>query len=957
MTNEGDVLWEPSPEWGSRARITGFAQRVGAGKAYDDIYRWSMEDLDRFWRELAEWAGVRWSNPPEVALADASMPGAKWFPGATVNYAEHALYPPCGVDAEEAAVIFRREDGLERTISWSELRSDVAAVRSYLQRAGVGRGDRVAGLVPNAPEALIAMLAAVSLGALWSSCSPDFGVRAAADRLAQIEPGVLFAVDGYRYGGRPFDISDHVAELRAALPSLTATVLVPYLDPAATLAGADLWSDVVAPPADPADQEPLGFEPVPFDAPMWILYSSGTTGLPKPIVHGQGGILLEHMKQLSLHLDLGPGDRFFWFTTTGWMMWNLLVSGLLVGATVVLYDGHPMHPGPEALWQLAEDQGITCFGVSAPYIQSCQQAGIVPSSLGLGALRSVGSTGAPLSPAGFAWVYEAVKKDVMLSSLSGGTDVCTAFVGGVPILPVRAGIIPCRLLACAVEGFDAAGRPVVGQMGELVITAPMPSMPVGFWGDADGSRLREAYFDTFPGVWHHGDWIKIDEDGSCVIYGRSDATLNRGGVRMGTAEFYRVVEEIPGVEDSLVIDTSGGKAEGRLLLFIVPSGGAGAGHEAGAGPEADSDADSDSDSAFDGLRERVRSTIRRELSPRHVPDQISVIDEVPRTLNGKKCEVPVEAGAGRSGGGAGGQRGGVEKPGRHGPVRGRGGRWRGVRSSGGLSGRRHTPVWQARPMVTSEAPADLGATPLPADRVGLLEGMATTRAIRRYTDEPVPPEALRAMLFAATRAPRGSNRQPFRFMVLVDGPNAQRAKQLIGGSARRVWAGKREHDGYDAGSGARTDSPKARMARTMEHFVDHFEDVPVLILPCLVRYRDPNPMEGASVYPAVQNLLLAARGLGYGGAFTGMHATVEPELRQLLKVPDGVFLAGTVTIGRPAGHHGPVRRRPLPELVYGEEWDAAPDWAVDPPGTGHTLGRSGRNGRPRLPRRNPKGVL
>jgi acetoacetyl-CoA synthetase len=458
------------------------------------------------------------------------------------------------------------------------------------------------------------MLATASLGAIWSSCSPDFGARAVADRFTQIEPVVLFTVDGYRYGGKAFDVRATVEELRAELPSLRATVLVPYLDPAATLPDAQRWPDLVTRPAT------LEFEPMPFDAPMWILYSSGTTGLPKPIVHGHGGILLEHLKQLALHLDLGPGDRFFWFSTTGWMMWNLLVSGLTVGSVVVLFDGNPMHPGPDALWQLAQRDGVTCFGVSAPYLQACMKAGVEPSQLGLDALRSVGSTGAPLSPEGFAWVYDAVKRDVQLSSLSGGTDVCTAFVGGAPVLPVRAGVIPARLLGCAVDAFDAHGEPVVGEVGELVITEPMPSMPVAFWNDPDGSRLHDAYFGTFPGVWRHGDWIKIDADGSCVIYGRSDSTLNRGGVRMGTAEFYRVVEELPGIADSLVIDTSAAGTEGKLLLYVVLEDGA----------------------SLDEARERIRVAIRADLSPRHVPDEVIAIAEVPRTLNGKKCEVPVK---------------------------------------------------------------------------------------------------------------------------------------------------------------------------------------------------------------------------------------------------------------------------------------------------------------------------
>jgi acetoacetyl-CoA synthetase len=621
MTQEGELLWQPSDEWRARARVTHFLEwlhvhRGHAFASYDEMWQWSVDDLEGFWSATAEWLGVRWRVPPQRALGDASMPGAHWFHGARLNYAEHLLFPPVdGLDADGVAVVFAREDGLERTLSWRELRTQVAAVRSWLELHGVGAGDRVAALLPNAPEALVAMLATTSLGAIWSSCSPDFGPRGVADRFTQIEPVVLFTVDGYRYGDKPFDVRHTVEALRGELPSLKATVLVPYLDEAATLADTSSWSSVLATEGE------LGFEPMPFDAPLWVLYSSGTTGLPKPIVHGHGGILLEHVKQLAFHLDLGPGDRFFWFSTTGWMMWNLLVSGLAVGSAVVLYDGSPAHPGADALWRLAERVGITSFGVSAPYLQSCMKAGLHPGrDLDLSAMRSVGSTGAPLPPEGFAWVYDEVRRDLMLSSLSGGTDVCTAFVGGVPLLPVHAGEIPCRLLGCKVEAYDEHGRPVVGEVGELVVTAPMPSMPVMFWNDPDGSRLREAYFETYPGVWRHGDWIKITDRGSCVIYGRSDSTLNRGGVRMGTAEFYRVVEEHPGVEDSLVIDTSAAGVEGRLLLFVVLRDG----------------------TSLDEVAADLRARIRSELSPRHVPDEISAIDEVPRTLNGKKCEVPVK---------------------------------------------------------------------------------------------------------------------------------------------------------------------------------------------------------------------------------------------------------------------------------------------------------------------------
>jgi acetoacetyl-CoA synthetase len=619
VTTEGELLWEPSAERIAQARLTEFAGWAGerTGRAFGDyqtLWQWSVDDLDGFWGAFVKWYGLRWQTRPDATLGSRDMPGAQWFPGGTLNYAEHALYPPAGADLDAIAVLFAREDGRRETLTWRELRTQVAAVRAALVSYGVTVGDRVAGLVPNAPEALVAMLAAASLGAAWASCSPDFGARAIADRFTQIEPVVLIAVDGYRYGGKAFDIRDTVERLRGELPTLRATVLVPYLDPEATLPDARRWPDLIARPAR------LAFEAVPFDHPLWILYSSGTTGLPKPIVHGHGGILLEHAKQLSLQLDLGRDDRFFWFSTTGWMMWNLLVSGLVVGSSIVLYDGNPAHPGADALWQLAAELDITCFGVSAPYIQACMKAGIEPAGLDLPSLRSIGSTGAPLPPEGFTWVYEHVKRDVLLSSTSGGTDVCTAFVGAAPTLPVRAGVIPCRHLGCAVAAFDPDGKPVVGEVGELVITEPMPSMPVAFWDDPDGSRLREAYFETYPGVWRHGDWIKVDEDGSCVIYGRSDSTLNRGGVRMGTAEFYRVVEDLPGIADSLVIDTSGVGVEGRLLLYVVLADG----------------------TELADVKDELRSRIRSNLSPRHVPDDIIAIDEVPRTLNGKKCEVPVK---------------------------------------------------------------------------------------------------------------------------------------------------------------------------------------------------------------------------------------------------------------------------------------------------------------------------
>jgi acetoacetyl-CoA synthetase len=541
------------------------------------------------------------------------MPRARWFPGVELNYAAHAL----AAEPEGPALVGLSQSRPRVELSPAELADQVARCRAGLERLGVGRGDRVAAYLPNIPETVVALLAVASLGAVWSSCAPEFGTRSVVDRLRQIEPTVLLTVDGYRYGARVVDRAAEVAAIRKALPSLRATVSVPYLDPDARLDDTTTWDELLAEPAA------LAISDVPFDHPLYVLYSSGTTGLPKAIVHGHGGILVEHHKVLALHADLGPGDRFFWFTTTGWMMWNYLVSGLLVGATPVLYDGDPGHPDLGALWRMAGEEGVTFFGTSAPFLLACRKAGIVPSAeADLAALRAVGSTGAPLPAEGFEWVYEAVRPDLLLSSISGGTDVCTAFVGGCPLVPVRAGEISCRYLGARVEAYDEAGHSVVGEQGELVITAPMPSMPVRFWGDDDGSRYRAAYFEDHPGVWTHGDWITVYADGACVITGRSDATLNRGGVRMGTAELYSVVEALPEVADSLVVhleDPGGGP--GRLLLFVAPAGGV---------------------PLDDALRDRIRAALRTELSPRHVPDEIHEVPGVPRTLSGKKLEVPVK---------------------------------------------------------------------------------------------------------------------------------------------------------------------------------------------------------------------------------------------------------------------------------------------------------------------------
>jgi acetoacetyl-CoA synthetase len=632
VAGRGRILWEPSADVAERSRIGRYLrwlrdERGLSFDGYDELWRWSVSDLDAFWRSIWDHFDLRSATPVGEALADDRMPGARWFPGVELNYASHALR--AAGDGGPALVGLSQSRG-RIEVSGDELRAQVARCRAGLARLGVRRGDRVAAYLPNIPETVVAFLAVAGLGAVWSSCAPEFGTRSVVDRLRQIEPSVLLAADGYRYGATAVDRRSEVAAVRAELPSLTATVTVPYLDPdpeAARHEGSLVWGELLAAEDEGAATDAADgageAEAVPFEHPLYILFSSGTTGLPKPIVHGHGGILVEHHKQLALHGDLGPGDRFFWFSTTGWMMWNYLVSGLLVGSTVVLFDGDPGHPGLDALWRMAADEGVTFFGTSAPFLLACRKAGLVPGDVAdLSALRTVGSTGAPLPAEGFEWVYDAVKDDLLLSSVSGGTDVCTAFVGGCPLVRVRSGELSCRYLGCDVEAWDEAGRPVIGEQGELVIAAPMPSMPVGFWGDDDGSRYRAAYFEQHPGVWTHGDWITIHPDGASTITGRSDATLNRGGVRMGTAELYSVVEGLPDVAESLVVhieDPGGGP--GRLLLFVTPA----------AGVPLD-----------DGLRATIARALRTELSPRHVPDEIHEVPGVPRTLSGKKLEVPVK---------------------------------------------------------------------------------------------------------------------------------------------------------------------------------------------------------------------------------------------------------------------------------------------------------------------------
>jgi acetoacetyl-CoA synthetase len=620
---EVSLLWEPSAERIERATLTRYQRWVQETRDrrfadYHDLWGWSVDDLDGFWRSIWEFFDVRSYGEFDRALADGSMPGAVWFPGARLSYAEHLFRDK---RPDEVAILHASELRELGEWTWADLRAATAGVAAGLRELGVGPGDRVVGYLPNLPETIAAFLACASLGAIWSSCSPDFGARSVIDRFAQVEPKVLLAVDGYRYNGRDFDRRDVVGRLQGEMPSLVRTVVLPYLDSDPDLSGLDAavtWDELVR----SGEGAPLEFEPVPFDHPLWVLYSSGTTGLPKAIVHGHGGILLEHLKVLNLHVDAQPGDRVFWFTTTGWMMWNFLVSALHTEASIVLYDGSPGHPDLGVLWDLAERTGMTHFGTSASYIASCMKGEVKPSDgRDLSALRAVGSTGSPLSPEGFQWVYDEIGRDTWLFSTSGGTDVCSAFVGGVPTLPVYEGELQARSLGAKVEAFDEDGNAVIDEVGELVLTAPLPSMPVSFWNDEDGERLREAYFDMYPGIWRHGDWIRITPRGTAVIYGRSDSTINRGGVRMGTAEIYRAVLAVDEIADALVVDVPREGSDNWMPLFVVLREGA----------ELDDD-----------LVAEIRKRVREDCSPRHVPNDVYAVDEVPRTLSGKLLEVPVK---------------------------------------------------------------------------------------------------------------------------------------------------------------------------------------------------------------------------------------------------------------------------------------------------------------------------
>jgi acetoacetyl-CoA synthetase len=621
---EGELLWQPDARWIENANVTAFQRWLAREYRlefadFHELWQWSVDHLDTFWEAVWRYFRIESSAPYESVLASRDMPGAEWFPGARLNYAQHALRAARG---GEDALIALSELRPEIRVSWDRLATDVRILATQLRTLGVGPGDRVVAYLPNIPEAVVALLATTSIGAIWSSCSPDFGTRSVLDRFTQIAPKVLFCVDGYRYRGRDFDRRHELADVISQLGSLQRIIHLPYLHPddaSLDVPNVTLWHDLMAHP--PVAEREFRFEQVPFLHPLWILFSSGTSGLPKAIVHSHGGITLEQLKLQTFHMDLKAGERLFFFTTTGWMMWNFLVSGLLVGVTPVLYDGNPAYPEPDALWKIASETGASLFGASPTYVQMLDQAGVIPKDrFDLSALREVVLAGSPVSAECMAWFHRNVKQDLWLAPGSGGTDVCTGFCGGIPTLPVYAGEIQARHLGVDAQAYNDAGEPVIDEVGELVIRQPMPSMPVYFWNDEGNARYRQSYFDEFPGIWRHGDFFKVNARGGCYVLGRSDATLNRYGVRIGTAEIYRCVDAVPEVADSLIVnlDLPGGKF--FMPLFVKMA---------------------DSIELDDAVQERIRQRLRTDYSPRHVPDRIYAVPAIPYTLTGKKMEIPV----------------------------------------------------------------------------------------------------------------------------------------------------------------------------------------------------------------------------------------------------------------------------------------------------------------------------
>ncbi|MDX1800791.1 MAG: acetoacetate--CoA ligase [Marinobacter sp.] len=581
---------------------------------YNALWQWSVDNLESFWDAFWQYFDVPFSRPYKQVLDTERMPGARWFSGARLNMAEQ-VFRFHQDEPDRPAIIARSELRPLTELSWGEFRRQTAAMAYSLRELGVEKGDRVVAYLPNIPEAAIAFFACASIGAIWSSCSPDMGTRSVTDRFKQIDPRILIAVDGYRYGGQDYDRLAVVDGLRGELPTLQQTILLPYLDPSAELDDAVSWDSMTA------NNEPLYFEQVSFSHPLWVVYSSGTTGMPKPIVHGHGGALLEGLQGQGLHMDLGPDDRYMWFTTTGWIMWNAQISGLLLGATICIYDGNPGYPDLGTLWRFAEETRLSFFGAGAAFYMNCKKAGLELSTIAnLASIRSVGSTGSPLPEEGYTWLIDQLG-DVLIAAISGGTDVAASYVGACPIMPVYAGEMQCRTLGTAVVAMDDDGNELIDEVGELVITKPMPSMPLYFWGDEDGQRYHDSYFDTFPGLWRHGDWIRITPRGGAVIYGRSDTTINRHGIRMGTSEIYRVVEEQPEVLDSLVVDLEYLGKPSYMPLFVVLREGV---------------------TLDESLSERIRQAIRTNLSARHLPNEIVQVEAVPRTLTGKKMELPIK---------------------------------------------------------------------------------------------------------------------------------------------------------------------------------------------------------------------------------------------------------------------------------------------------------------------------
>ena len=623
MTHETpSLLWTPSAAFQKSARLTHYMEWLHENKGlefkdYSAVWKWSVENLEAFWSSLWEYFSVKAHSPYKEVLKGNEMPGYEWFTGSTLNYAEHIFRAR---NDKNPAIIFQSEQQPLIEISWEEMERQVASLRTHLQSMGVRKGDRVVAFIPNIPEATYAFLATCSLGAIWSSCSPDFGASSVLDRFQQIEPKVLIAVDGYQYGGKPFDKREVVKELVEQLPTLEHVIFLPYLNREADaheIPKAVSWKDTFR-----GDAPDLQFDPVPFAHPIWVLYSSGTTGIPKAITHSQGGVLMEHFKYLAFHNDVHPGERFFWFSTTGWMMWNFVQASFLAGATIVLYDGSPGYPNLNVMWEFAEKAGIHHFGTSAPFLVACMRQGLEPGKENdLSALRSIGSTGSPLPPDAFKWVYNSVKEDLWLCSMAGGTDVCTAFIGGCPLEPVYEGEIQCRGLGCALEAWDEAGKVLIDEVGEMVITRPMPSMPVFFWNDPENERYLASYFEDYKGIWRHGDWVKVTSRGSLVITGRSDATLNRQGVRIGTAEIYRVIDTFPEIKDSLIVNLELPNGDHYMPLFVLMN----------TGNELDED-----------LIKRIAKALRVQCSPRHVPDKVIAAPDIPYTISGKKMEAPVK---------------------------------------------------------------------------------------------------------------------------------------------------------------------------------------------------------------------------------------------------------------------------------------------------------------------------